>query len=349
MRHPIQTGLCAYGMSGQIFHAPFLSCMEEFDFVAVTERHTKKAGARYPQVTSYASVDEMLNNPELELIIVNTPNVTHFEYAKNALLAGKHVVVEKPFAATDEEAKILVTLAKEQSKSLMVYQNRRWDSDFKIVKKVIEEKKLGSLIEANIHYDRYKMEPSAKKHKEKADPGVGLIYDLGPHIIDQAIALFGKPKAVFARVQHHRPESLVDDYFSIQLLYPNFNCTLKSSLLVREQGPGYILHGTEGSFLKSRSNFQEDRLKEGISPCNSDWGEEPEEDKGLLHTTQEGETIRQYISSPKGDYKGFYKAVYQHIREGQPFPIPLSDVLLNMRIIEAAIKSQENKMVVNLD
>src|SRR5699024_10085783 len=199
----------------------------------------------------------------------------HYEYARQALAAGKNVVVEKPFAATLQQAEELVRLSEDKGKLLIVFQNRRWDSDFQAVQQVVEEGSLGTLIEAELHYDRYRMEPSAKKHKEKDEPGVGLIYDLGPHIIDQAIALFGKPEGVFARVQSHRPGSLVDDYFKIELLYPDFNCTLKASLLVREPVPAYVLHGTKGSFLKSRADVQEADLDEGLNPCKSDWGKEP--------------------------------------------------------------------------
>lgn len=343
---PIKTGLCAYGMSGQVFHAPFLHCLKEFTFSAVTERHHKKAKERYPEVKSFASVEEMIQEETLELIIVNTPNVTHFDYAKKALLAGKHVVVEKPFAATTEEAKALIKLAEEKNRLLVAFQNRRWDSDFLVVQKVIQEKKLGKLIEAEFHYDRYRIALNAKKeHKEKAEQGVGLIYDLGPHLIDQAIALFGKPESVFARVQHHRPQSVVDDYFDIHLLYPHFNCTLKASLLVKEGVPAYVLQGTEGSFLKSRSDIQEKLLQKGESPCTPDWGKEPEDQQGIW---AHGEGERMRLASPEGNYSGFFEAVYQSIRNGQSTPIPLSESLLNMEIIEAAFMSEKESRVVQL-
>ncbi len=345
---PIKTGLCAYGMSGQVFHAPFLDCLEEFEWTAVTERHQKKATDHYPYVHSYDSIEELFNDNSLELIIVNTPNVTHYEYSKKALLSGKHVIVEKPFTATVAEAEELINIAKEQDKKLVVFQNRRWDSDFMIVRQVLESKKLGSLIEAEFHYDRYKMAPSVKKHKEKAAPGVGLIYDLGPHLIDQAITLFGKPKYLFARIETHRPHSLVDDYFMIQLQYQGFSCTLKSSLLVCEPLPAYILHGTEGSFLKSRSDVQEQDLQLGKNPCSQEWGIDPKEEKGLLHTFQQGTDLRKQVTSPNGDYTHFFKGIYQSIREQKPTPIPLADSLLNIRLIEAALQSQKENRVVSV-
>ncbi len=345
---PLKAGLCSYGMSGRVFHAPFLHCMEEFDLAAVTERHTQKAAARYPQIQSYPSVSAMLADESLELVVVNTPNITHYEYAKQALNAGKHVIVEKPFTATVGQAEELIRLAEATDRLLVVFQNRRWDSDFQRVQQVVKGKQLGKLIEAEFHYDRYRMEPSPKKHKEKADPGVGLIYDLGPHLIDQAIALFGKPDAVFARVQSHRPDSQVDDYFMIQLLYPDFNCTLKSSLLVREPLPAYVLHGTLGSFLKPRADVQEADLDKGVSPCTPAWGTEPEAAQGLLHTVENGAEIRQRIPTPQGCYQQFYRDVYACLRKGRPSPVPLSDSRLNMQIIEAALESQQNTAIVAL-
>ncbi len=345
----IKTGICSYGMSGRVFHAPFLDCMEEFDLAAVVERHQKKAQERYPEIHSFNSVAEMLADDSLELIVVNTPNVTHYEYVKQALQAGKNVVVEKPFTATYQQAADLVNRAEEAGKMLVVYQNRRWDSDFQVVKQVIENKRLGKLIEAEFHYDRYRIEASPKKHKEKADPGVGLIFDLGPHLIDQAIALFGKPEAIFAHIQAYRPHSLVDDYFSLQLLYETFTCILKASLLVREPIPANVLHGTLGSFIKSRADVQEKNLQEGQSPCTPDWGKEPDTERGLLHTLEKGVEIRERIPTPNGCYQQFYKAVYACLKEGKPRPVPLSDSLLNMQIIEAALESNNQMKVVTLN
>jgi predicted dehydrogenase len=323
--------------------------MEEFELTAVAERHARKAADRYPHIKSYSSVANMLSDENLELVVVNTPNITHYGYAKKALLAEKHVVVEKPFTATSEQAKELINLAEKYGKLLAVFQNRRWDSDFLAVQQVVKGQRLGKLIEAEFHYDRYRMELSPKKHKEKADPGVGLIYDLGPHLIDQAITLFGKPQGVFARIQHHRPGSLVDDYFMIHLLYPDFNCTLKSSLLIRESIPAFVLHGTNGSFQKPRADVQEADLKKGRSPCTSDWGKEPDTEKGLLHTEENGVKVREYLSSPRGCYQNFYHGIYHSLRKNAVSPVLLEDSLLNIQIIEAALESQKNTAVVALN
>lgn len=347
--HPIRTGLCAFGMSGKVFHAPFLHCMPEFELTAVVERHEKKAKDDYPEIHSYSSVEEMLTDKSIELIVVNTPNVTHFEYVKMALMADKHVIVEKPITATPEQAEELVKLAEKQNRFLCVYQNRRWDSDFMTVKEVIDKNLLGDLIEAEFHYDRYRLELNSKKpHKEKADKGVGTIYDLGPHLIDEAIVLFGKPPAVFAIIQSHRPHSLIDDYFEIKLLYPDFTCTLKSSLLVREAQAGYILHGVKGSFIKSKADNQEERLQKGVSPCIPHWGEEPENDWGILHTETEGLVVRKKYPSVRGNYANFYQKVYSALTCNERSPVALEDSLLNMQIIEASCRSNRNKEIVKL-
>lgn len=347
--HPIRAGLCAFGMSGKVFHAPFLHCMPEFELAAVVERHNKKASAIYPEINSYPSVEAMLTDNSIELIIVNTPNITHYLYAKMALLAGRHVIAEKPFAATSAQAKELVQLAESQKRFLCVYQNRRWDSDFLTVKEIIEKRLLGKLIETEIHYDRYRLELNDKKpHKERPDTGVGNMYDLGPHLIDEAIVLFGKPDAVFAIIQSHRPNSLVDDYFEIKLLYPDFTCTLKSSLLVREPQAGYILHGVKGSFIKSRSDNQENTLQKGVSPCIPHWGEEPESDWGMLNTEVNGQAVREKYPSIPGNYAKFYELVYHSIRNKEEPPVALRDSILNMMIIEAACQSNRNKEIVKL-
>jgi len=323
--------------------------MEGFELAAVVERHEKKARERYPQVRSYDSVAELFADDSLEMIVVNTPNTTHYEYVRAALEAGHHVVVEKPFAATSHQAVELMDLSRKLNLMLTVFQNRRWDGDFLTVKEVITEKLLGDLIEAEIHYDRYRPELNeVKKHKEIPDPGVGNIFDLGPHLIDEALVLFGKPEAVFAVVDTFRPGSRVDDYFDIKMLYEHFRCTLKSSILVREPGPGYIVHGTLGSFVKSWVDVQEPALIRGESPCQPDWGRESEQDWGILNTVVDGIEVRKRYPSLPGDYPAFFRGVHHALREGGAPPVRLEDSLLNMRIIEAALESQRSRTVVPL-
>lgn len=343
---PVKTGLCAFGMSGRVFHAPFLNCMPEFELSAVTERHHKTAQKVYPRVKSYDSVEQMLADSELELIIVNTPNITHFAYAKKALLAGKNVIVEKPFAVTAAETQELIQTARKENRFLCAYQNRRWDSDFLSVKEVIESGKLGKIFEASFYYDRYRAGLNPKQHKEIPQKGVGLLYDLGSHLIDQAIALFGKPEAVSARIHSLRPGSRVDDYFFVHLFYPDFNCFLKAGLLIRASGPAYIVHGTKGSFVKDRTDIQEKSLINGMSPCTESWGKEESKSEGRLYAADYQESVSLPVG--QGDYKKFFKTVYSGIRTGAPPVIPLEDTLLNTQITEAALESASRRSVVRI-
>jgi predicted dehydrogenase len=203
----INTALCSFGMSGVLFHAPFIHVNKGFNLYAVWERSKNLADQKYGGVKTYRTLENMLAAEEVELVVVNTPNYTHYDYAKKALLAGKHVIVEKPFTITVKEGEELITLAKNQNRMLSVYQNRRYDSDYKTVKKIIAEGWLGELVEVEIHFDRYKEELSPKIHKEIPGPGTGALYDLGSHLIDQVLQLFGMPQAVFADIQIIRPVS----------------------------------------------------------------------------------------------------------------------------------------------
>ena len=344
----INTALLSFGMSGQVFHAPFLKVHEGFNFYAVLERTKNLAQEKYPSVKTYRSLDELLSDEAIELVVVNTPSVTHYEYAKKSLLANKNVIVEKPFTPTVKEGEELIALAKEKDRLLSVYQNRRYDSDFKVVKKVVDENLLGELIEAEFHYDRYNEQLSYKVHKETPTPGVGIVYDLGSHLIDQALQLFRMPHSVFADIDMIRPNSKVDDYFELLMFYDHFRVRIHSSLLVREQLPAYVLHGRKGSFIKAKTDVQEVALQAGKIPDTPDWGAEPENEKGLLHTEKDGKVIREYIPSLNGNYMEYYEGIYKAMRLQQPPPVTAEDGLNVIRIITAAHESSWQKKVVKM-
>ena len=335
---PIVTGLMAYGMSGRIFHAPFLTTNPGFTFKAVVERHEKKAGKVYPGVISYNTTDELLNDAEIELIIVNTPNNTHFDYAIQALNAGKHVLIEKPAAVTSAEVKTLFDLGKKLNLKVMIYQNRRYDSGFISVKKVIESGRLGELIEVHFRLDRYRMPIGAKVFKETKDtPGNGLTYDLGAHLVDNAISIFGKPLSYVKTTASHRPGSQVDDYFNIHLSYPNqLNVYLTSGLLIAEQLPGFVIHGTLGSFVKLRTDVQEAQLDAGMKPTDEGFGIEPEGSEGklVLMGVDNQKTI-EWIASDKGNYNGLFEAVYHTVRENALFPITEEQIAWQLELLES--------------
>jgi scyllo-inositol 2-dehydrogenase (NADP+) len=344
---PISTAICSFGMSGKVFHAPFIDRHPGFQLYAVWERSKKITEQFYPGIKSFSSLDEMLADKKIELVIINTPNYSHYEYAKKALLAGKHIVVEKPFTVTLAEAQELVMLAEKHGTLISVFQNRRWDSDFQTVKKVITENLLGEIVEAELHYDRYNPVLSPKAHKETPGPGTGVLYDLGSHLVDQAVFLFGKPAAVFADLNILRPGSQVHDYMELLMYYPRLRVRLKSGYFVREAPPAYMIHGVNGSFFKSRADVQEVKLQAGEKPGEG-WGMEPDEEKGLLHTEVNGEVVRKRIDTVAGNYGGFYQSVFEAIRNNKEPVVKPGEALLVMRIIEAANESSRTKSVINL-
>ncbi len=345
----IKTALLSFGMSGKVFHAPFLQIHPGFQLVGAWERSKKLIQESYPGVTSYPTLESLLADDSIKLVVVNTPTDTHYEYAKMALLAGKDIIVEKAFTTTVEEAIDLKNLAQKLNRKLSVFQNRRWDSDFKTVKKIIETGWLGELNEAEIHFERYKPElNTVKKHKEIDTPGAGLLKDLGPHNIDSALCLFGMPDAVFADIRITRETSVVDDWFDILLYYKKLRVRLKGGLLVREALPGFIVHGSKGSFLKNRTDVQETDLVAGRIPNTTDWGTEPIAEQGMLHAEKEGTVVRERVPSLQGNYYDYYDLVYKAITANEPMPVTADDGINVMRIIKSAIQSCSEKKVVYL-
>jgi len=325
---PIRTALLAYGMSGRLFQAPFLAAHPGFELWAVAERTEPRMHRDYPGIRSYPSVADLLDDLTIELVVVNTPSNTHFELASQALRAGKHVLLEKPVATSVAQLQELLALARQQGRHLLAYQNRRWDSDFGGVRRVVASGQLGQLIEAHLRFDRYKPALNAKKFKEEPGPGAGLLYDLGPHLIDQAISLFGQPLSARKTVGYHRPQTRVDDFFSLHLRYPQgLNVWLTASLLVAAPGPAYVLHGTLGSYQKGRTDVQEAQLLTGLSPLAPAYGHEPPGQEGrltlaapdgILTTTPDP---AEYDPAAVGNYLGLFEAVFQTIRHGRPYPI----------------------------
>ncbi|RZK58565.1 MAG: oxidoreductase [Pedobacter sp.] len=337
MNSKINTGLLAYGMSGKVFHAPFVSTHSGFNLKGIVERNRKIAQDDYPEIISYNSVDELINDEDIDLVIINTPNNKHYEYAKQALTAGKHILVEKPFTATTDQAKELFALAQSVGKKALVYQNRRYDSGFNAVKKVIESGKLGKLVEVHFRYDRYRNEISPKAFKEELVEATGLQYDLGPHLLDQAIALFGKPEKFNKILSKNRINTKVDDYFAIQLTYPNeLNVFLTASMLVADIQSAFVVNGMMGSFSKNHADVQEAQLLKGMKPTEEGYGIENPADAGKLTlVTDDGGRATEFIASEKGDYPGIFEAVYQNIVNDKPYPITEEDILTQLEILQS--------------
>ncbi len=345
---PIHTALASFGMSGVVFHAPLVEANKGYLLSTVLERTKSESKERYPKARIVRSFQELCKDDGIELIVINTPDNTHFELTKMALEHGKHVVVEKPFTQSYDHALRLMDLAKKQGLILCVFQNRRWDGDFLTVQKVISEKLLGRLVSFESHFDRFRNYIQDGTWKEDASTGTGTLYNLGSHMIDQALVLFGNPISVFADVRIMRTGGTVDDSFDIWMEYPDVKVKVCGSYLVREPGPRYILHGTEGSFLKWGIDPQEEALKAGNTPGLPGWGEEPREEWGLLHTRIAGKDYRGKMETIPGNYSLFYDNVYAAIRHGEPLAVKAEESAMGIRIIEACFESVQSKRTITI-
>jgi len=333
----ISTGLLAYGMSGKLFQGPFIDAHQGFKLHAVTERHEKNAEKDFPGIISYDTTDDLIADENIDLIVVNTPNYLHYEHAKKALHAGKHILVEKPFAANAAEAAEIFELAETLGKKVFVFQSRRWDSDFNAVKKIVDSEKLGKLSEVHFRYDRYKAGIGVKSFKEELVPATGLQYDLGPHLLDQAISLFGKPDSFHKILGKNRKGTKVDDYFSIHLSYPNsVNVFVHASMLVVEPLPAFVLHGEKGTFIKERADIQEEQLLKGIKPNDSGFGIEARGKEGKLTLIDNnGDRTQELVPSDSATYLSLFEEVYQSLVSDKPFPVTQAQVLAQLEILEA--------------
>lgn len=332
----LNVALIGFGLSGRYLQAPFFESNPNFRLKTIVSNNQNPKDF-FPSVQVARSLDEVLADSSVDLISICSPNATHFEYAKRSLLAGKNVLVEKPFTATVEEAQELILLAKQQQKVISVFQNRRFDSDFLTVKKIIEGNLLGEIHSFEIHFNRFKPVLNPKKWKETVGAGSGIIYDLGSHIIDQVIVLFGVPKSVWGQTFTQRENSEIDDAFVIKLDYGKLKVTLKSSLLVREDTPRYIIHGTKGSFIKHGIDVQEDHLKMGMEPTDSDFGIEPISQSGILNTEINGLIFRGTVETEKGNWALLFQNLHDAMVDGKELLIKPEEILEQIRIIDAVI------------
>lgn len=348
INRPIVTAILSYGMSGEVFHAPLLQAHPGFTLKTIWQRTSDRAKQHHPSVQVVRSIDEILTDSEIELVIVNTVNDTHFDFAKRALGAGKHVIVEKPLTPTVDEGKELIALAKQNGLILSVFQNRRWDGGFMTTKNVIEWGMVGKVVEFEAHYDRFRNYIEANTWKEMPGPGSGILYNLGSHLLDQINVLFGMPEAVDARIGIQRPGGSVIDFYDMRLLYPDINVIVKSSYLVREAGPLYAVHGTKGSFLKYGIDPQEAALKVHQVPGTPGWGVDSENLWGKINTEINGLHIEGRIETVPGNYLGFYDNIRDAIRNGKPLAVTPEQALQVIRLIEAAMQSSAEKRAVKV-
>jgi scyllo-inositol 2-dehydrogenase (NADP+) len=336
MENLIKTGLLAYGMSGKVFHAPFIDKHPGFELTAIVERSKNDVLTDYPNVKQLREIDAIINNPEIELIIVNTPNYTHFEYAKAALNAGKHVLIEKPLSVLRSEAEELFSLAFRKNLKVFAFQNRRFDSDYKSVKEILGSGKLGKIVEAHFRFDRYRDEISYKFFKEQQIPGAGILYDLGAHIIDQAISLFGIPDDFYKTYSNNRKLTEVDDYASVHLKYKTgTNIFITANMLVADAPPAYSLYGTKGSFTKNRTDIQEEQLLSGLKPDDENYGAEVSGAEGkLVYYTDGGERKEELIAAERGNYMSLFDNVYDAIRADKEYFVKQNEIIAQLSILQ---------------
>lgn len=330
----ITTALVGFGLSGRYLQAPFFLANPNFKLKTIVTNNQNPT-AIYPTVQKATSLEAVLADDEIDLVSICSPSLTHFDYAKQCLLAGKHILVEKPFVSTVSEAKEVLKLAKSVKKHVFVFQNRRFDSDFLTVKKVIENGFLGEILSFEAHYNRFKPVLNPKRWKEIVSPANGILYDLGAHIIDQSIALFGNPQSIWGETFTQRPHSEIDDAFDIRLDYGKVKVTLKSSLMVREDTPRYIIQGTHGSFVKYGIDVQEDHLKAGIMPNSPEFGFETPQYNGILNTEIKGLHIRGQVTTERGSWHLLFQNMYDVIVNGAEPAIKNIDILAQLQIIEA--------------
>jgi scyllo-inositol 2-dehydrogenase (NADP+) len=329
----LNVAIIGFGLSGRYLQAPFFETNPNFNLTTIVSVH-QNPKEYYPNVNVAKSIEEVLVDKTIDLVSICSPNETHFAYTKLALHAGKHVLVEKPFTATSKEAEELILLAKAQNKTLTVFQNRRWDSDFLTVKKLIEENRLGEILNFEIHFNRFKPTLNVKKWKEINSESSGVLYDLGAHIIDQAIVLFGAPQNVWGQTFIQREKSEIDDAFYILLDYGKLKVTLRSSLMVREDSPRYIIHGTKGSFVKYGMDVQEDDLKAGKMPNDIGFGEELIAQFGTLYTEKNGMPFAEKMKNEKGNWAMLFQNVYNAIVHSEALLVKLEEVVEQIKIIE---------------
>ncbi len=358
---PIRTAVLGFGLAGKVFHCPFVSAVPGLELATILQRKGDTAAAEYPSAHIARSIDEVLNDANIDLVVVGTPNESHVEFATAALRAGKHVVVDKPVAPTSAEVRTLIELARAQGRLLAPFHNRRYDNDFLTVRKLVREGTLGRIVTIDSNYDRFR--PLRRDHswKEAAGPAAGNLFDLGPHLIDQALALFGPPTHVTASVRFERDKTDIDDAADVTLYYERngkpllYRC--HETMLAADPAPRFRVHGTLGSYTKTGLDPQERALLNSAKPpqlgSQQPWLPEPESAWGSLtlakKDTEPVELKRQTFPSVTGDYRNFYANVRDAICGTAPLAIPAEEAFKTIRLLELALQSSNEHRTVAVD
>ncbi len=347
MADEIGVGIIGFGLATRVFHAPFVTAVPGLKLVAIVQRTGDEAARAYPTAKIVRSVEDLLGDKAIRLVVVATPNETHFTLAKQALEAGKHVVIDKPFAGTSAEASELLEVAARMQVLVCPFHNRRWDGDFMTVKKILAEGSLGRLVTFESHFDRYRPMVREGSWKEADGEANGLLMDLGPHLVDQCVALFGMPKTVTASVRTDRDGSQVEDAFDIRLGYDRLLAWCRSSMLACTPSSRFLLHGTAGSFRKDGLDPQEPRIVAGAKvPPMGDavkWLEEDESMWGTLamapNLAEPATLTKTTVKTVPGDYRCFYANVRDAVLGEAKLMVPSQEGFNVVRLLELARQS----------
>ena len=344
----IRVGLVGFGLGGRVFHAPLISSVEGMELAAIVERTSNHAAARYPGITTCRSLDAMLADSSLGLIVVTTPSGTHFDLVRQVLETGKNVVVDKPVAVTSAEIAQLVELATAQNALLVPFHNRRWDSDFQTILKLLHEGSLGRLVHFESNNDRWR---PVTRVAWKDDPalGGGLLLDLGTHLADQALLLFGKPEAVGAEILRERDGVGSDDSFTLRLRYSGLSVTLGANCLSSLERPRFHLRGTNGNYWKWGLDPQEAALTKITRIDNPAWGQEPAANWGTLNVDVDGGMVTRPVAPIPGDYRLYYAGVRDALLGKAPVPVTALDAWRVARLLEWAVESSNQRREIPCD
>jgi len=346
MTSPLKVGILGYGFATSVFHAPLIAAVPGLTLTAISSSDPAKVLRDWPNVAVEASPEALIARPDIDIVVIPTPNTTHAPLARAALLAGKHVVVDKPFTVTLAEAIELGALAQQQGKVLSAFHNRRWDADFLTLREILASGELGQLMHFESHFDRFRPEVR-DRWREHPLPGSGLWYDLGSHLLDQVLQLLGTPEAIQLDTTIQRVGAQVDDWFHAVLRYGSCRVILHASTLVPKSGPRYIAHGTQGSAFKFGLDTQEDALKAGQRPSAADWGVDPQTFQ--ITRIQDGLAQTRELACDKGDYPAYYAALRDAVLGSGPNPVPVEGVIRVMRVIELGLQSAHERREVVLN
>jgi scyllo-inositol 2-dehydrogenase (NADP+) len=333
----LRVGLVGYGFAGATFHAPLIEGSGRASVAVIVTSQAERARADWPGARITDAFEHLLADAQIPLVVIATPNDTHFDYARRALEAGKHVVVDKPVTLSAAQAQQLAALAAARGLLFAPFHNRRWDGDFLTVKALLARGALGRITYYESHFDRFR--PLVRpRWREEAARGGGLLYDLGPHLIDQALVLFGAPQTVYANVATRRDNGTADDVVHLLLGYAEHDVVLHASVLAAAPTPRYLIHGTRGSYAKFGLDGQEDQLKAGLRPGHAGWGSNP---PGRLQTVDGPLAFDGELATLNGEYESYYTAVADSIEQGVPFPVTPAEAVDVMTVIELARASHE--------